>query len=129
MKREKFFVTFKGGQYGDYWHNAETITASTWRGLFARVNKLRKEKEEYWDNWAGWHKPIALIMLDSEPTVLFNSISSEAVFPKNDIPKTGNKACSRYEMAKYYFITDEFRHEDDGVYISTAAKNFNFKEV
>jgi hypothetical protein len=114
-KMVDYSVSLLGGQYQDVWYN-ETVRASTKLGLTRQVSALRKKHSEYWDNWQGWHKPTALVMLANEPKTDFDDI--DAIMPENDIPSEGNEASSHYSMAKYAIFGDD----RDGIYYSTAAK-------
>jgi hypothetical protein len=60
-KRVRYYVI--GGQYQAYCYGGATT--------MAEAKKIADEHEEYWDNWAGWHKPCIYRAQDTEPCVNF----------------------------------------------------------
>lgn len=47
MKKNNYYVI--GGQYDSYCHGGTPTLLG--------AKRLATAKEEYWDNWKGWHKP------------------------------------------------------------------------
>lgn len=78
MKKNNFYVI--GGQYESYCYGGTPTLIG--------AKRLATKKEEYWDNWQGWHKPLIYKAEDTE------EIESNGRITTNDgvmirVPKYG----------------------------------------
>ena len=71
---EKYSVI--GGQYEDYCYDS-TVT-------LAEAKKVAVSKQEYWDNWQGWHVPVIYKIEDTEMKTNFYGLMRCA--KENTIP-------------------------------------------
>jgi len=53
----KIYVEVIGGQYNVVNYGIFTLNYTTERGLIRRLNQLKRQHAEYWDNWQGWTYP------------------------------------------------------------------------